>query len=108
MNKHRPWLDIAIWLGLYLFWILVFQKRAFVFTRTMTVQFCYLLFIAGNFYLNVYITLPYFLYKKKYGYAILLFLSGIVMAAVLRVPLAQYLNKHYFMPDRSQPGINEL
>ena len=30
------------------------------------------------------------------------------MGALLRVPVATYLNQHYFMPGKQQPGFNEL
>jgi two-component system LytT family sensor kinase len=108
MNRRRLWINIALWAGLYLCWILVFQKRTFMFSRTMTVEFCYLLFIAANYYFNVFFTIPGFLYKKKYGYFSLLFLAGIMAGALLRVPLAQYLNLHLFIPGKPQPGAKQL
>ena len=106
--KRNIGFHFLLWTTLYLFWIIVFQKRAFVFSRTMTVQFCYLFFIAGNYYFNVLYTVPKFLYQKKYvGFAVLMF-SGIVAGALLRVPLATYLNLHYFIPGKLQPGFTEL
>jgi LytS/YehU family sensor histidine kinase len=87
---------------------MVFQKRAFSFSRTMTIQFCYLLFIAGNYYFNVYYTIPVFLYRKRYAAFALLFLAGIVVASLLRVPLATYLNQHYFAPGKPPPGFSDL
>jgi len=74
----------------------------------MTVQFCYLLFIAGNYYLNVNYTVPRFLYRKKYFTFTLLFLGGIVVASLLRVPVATYLSLHYFAPGKPPPGSSEL
>ena len=97
-----------MWAGLYLLWIIVFQRRTFVFSRTMTIQFCYLLFIAANYYFNIYFTVPAFLYKKKYGIFALLFLAGIMAASLLRVPLATYLNEHYFAPGKTPPAFSEL
>ena len=35
-------------------------------------------------------------------------LSGIATAALLRVPLAMFLNQHYFLVGRTQPGFTEL
>jgi hypothetical protein len=96
------------WVVLYLFWIVVFQKRAFAFSRTITVQFCYLLFIAANYYFNLYFAIPAFLYKKKYTVFALLFLAGIITASLLRVPLATYLSEHYFAPGKTPPGFSEL
>ena len=97
-----------LWVGLYLMWVIVFQKRAFSFSRTMTIQFCYLLFIAANYYFNARYTVPVFLYRKKYAGFALLFLAGIVVASLLRVPLATYLSLHYFAPGKPPPGFSEL
>jgi len=108
MKKERIWSGVLLWVGLYIFWVLVFQKRAFAFSKTMTVEFCYLLFIAGNYYFNVYFTVPRFLYRKKYAEFGLLFLAGILVAALLRVPLATYLSLHFFAPGKQPPGFYEL
>jgi LytS/YehU family sensor histidine kinase len=74
----------------------------------MTVEFCYLLFIAANYYFNIYYIVPNFLYKKKYTVFGLLFLGGIIVAALLRVPLATYLSLHFFAPGRKPPGFYQL
>ncbi|HKB44198.1 MAG TPA: histidine kinase [Chitinophagaceae bacterium] len=108
MAQKRTWYNIIIWVALYLFWIMVFQKRAFAFSKTMTIEFCYLLFIAVNYYFNIYFTIPRFLYKKKYGVFALLFMMGILAASLLRVPLATYLAQHYFAPGKTPPGFSEL
>lgn len=108
MSQKRTWYNIVLWVGLYLMWVIVFQKRAFSFSRTMTIQFCYLLFIAANYYFNAYYTVPVFLYRKKYAGFALLFLAGIVVASLLRVPLATYLSVHYFAPGKPPPGFSEL
>ena len=108
MTKKRTWSGVVLWVGLYIFWVLVFQKRAFAFSKTMTVEFCYLLFIAANYYFNVYFTVPSFLYRKKYAVFGLLFLAGIIAAALLRVPLATYLSLHFFAPGKKPPGFYEL
>jgi two-component system, LytTR family, sensor kinase len=108
MTQKRTLYNILLWIGLYFLWVMVFQKRAFSFSRTMTIQFCYLLFIAGNYYFNVYYTIPVFLYRKRYAAFALLFLAGIVVASLLRVPLATYLNQHYFAPGKPPPGFSDL
>jgi two-component system LytT family sensor kinase len=108
MTQKRTWYNIIFWIGLYFFWTLVFQKRAFAFSKTMTVEFCYLLFIAANYYFNLHYTVPNFLYKKRYGVFGLLFLGGVIVAALLRVPLATYLSIHFFAPGRKPPGFYEL
>jgi len=108
MPQKRIGYNILLWTGLYLIWILVFQKRAFAFSKTMTVQFCYLLFIAANYYFNIYFTIPLFLYKKRYRIFALLFLAGIIVASLLRVPLATYLSQHFFAPGKTPPAFSEL
>jgi len=104
MNSKKTASHFLLWLVLYLFWVVVFQHREFAFSRTVTVEFCYLLFISGNFYLNVRLLIPRFLYKRKYGLFALAFMGGILAGALLRVPLALYLNKHYFMRGLPQPA----
>jgi two-component system LytT family sensor kinase len=94
------------WVGLYLFWILVFQKRSFAFSQTATIEFCYLLFIGANFYFNVYFAVPRFLYKQRYPEYALLFIAGVLLTAVLRVPLAMYMNTHVFLVAKLPTPIN--
>jgi two-component system LytT family sensor kinase len=108
MKQSKIISHIALWAALYLFWIIVFQNRSFTFSRTMTVEFCYLFFIAGNFYFSTTYTIPRYLYRQQYILFGLVFLSGIVATAILRVPLATYLNLHFFIPGRPQPGIQQL
>ena len=99
---------LLYWIALYIFWVMVFQRREFSFSRTVTIEFCYLIFIAGNYYFNISFIVPRFLYRKKYAAFCLLFLTGIIVSSLLRVPLATYLNKHFFMPGKAQPGFDEL
>ncbi len=108
MAKQKNWMHVAWWLGLYIFWIMIFQKRAFAFSTTVTIQFCYLIFIAANFYFNIYYTVPKFLYKRKYFAFTCLFLSGIITAALLRVPVATYLNHYFFLKEKPQPAESDL
>ena len=101
-------IHILLWTGLYLFWVLVFRNRSFAFSRAATIEFCYLFFIAANFYFNVLFTIPVFLYRQRYLVFGLLLMAGVIVGALLRVPVATYLNQHYFMPGKQQPGFNEL
>lgn len=108
MVQGRKWMHGLWWLGLYFFWIMVFQKRAFTFSRTLTVQFCYLLFIAANYYFNVYFTIPRLLYRKKYIVFGIALTAGIALAALLRVPLAQFLNARFFLVRIPQPSFEDI
>lgn len=107
-SKHSYLLHILLWTGLYFFWIMVFQKRAFAFSHTATIGFCYLLFIAGNFYYNAYFILPRFLYRQNYLAYVPLFLCGVFVTALLRVPLANYMNTHFFLVGKPQPAVSVL
>ena len=43
-----------LWTALYFVWVLLFRGQTLTFTRTLTVQFCYLVFIAANYYFQVF------------------------------------------------------
>jgi two-component system LytT family sensor kinase len=106
--KQKIGIQIMCWLILYIFWIMVFQKREFAFTKTVTIEFCYLVFIAANFYFNIYFTVPKFLYEKKYLTFVICFLTGLIVTVLLRVPLAAFLNRNYFLVGKIQPSLLEL
>ncbi len=108
MKQPKTWLHILFWIVLYLAWVLVFQKRSFAFSRTATIEFCYLFFIAANYYYNTLFVIPSFLYKRRYIIFILLFAAGIIVTAAARVPLAAFLNAHAFIPGKPQPRLEEL
>src|SRR5262249_5077923 len=108
MKKSKARVQILAWCLLYIFWVMVFQKREFAFSRTATIEFCYLVFIAANYYVTIYFTVPRFLYQKKYNTFVLLFLTGVLITALLRVPLASYLNQHYFLVNRPQPTFENI
>jgi two-component system LytT family sensor kinase len=101
-------IDILWWIALYLFWVFILQNRAFTFSRTLTVQFCYLVFIAANYYFNVYLTIPGFLYHKKYFVSGMLLLLGVVITALLRIPLVIYMNSRFFSVGGAQQDVWEI
>lgn len=102
-KQHILW-----WAGLYLFWVMVFQKHSFALSTTATIEFCYLIFIACNFYYNIQYIVPQFLYRQKYLEYSLLFVAGIVITGALRVPLAAFLNTHYFFPGAPHPSLSAI
>ena len=93
---------------MYILWVFVLQNRAFTLSRTLTVQFCYLLFIAANYYFHVYFAIPRFLNKKKYLLFGLLLVSGVAVTAALRVPLVVYMNKHVFPAGPLHPNLTSI
>lgn len=106
-GTHRYLIHALGWTAVYFFWIVVFQKRAFALSRTATIEFCYLIFIAANFYFNIYFAIPGYLYRRKHLQFAVLFFAGIAIAAMLRVPLASYMNAHYFFV-KPGPDAKEL
>ena len=108
MKKQGLGNHIILWAGLYLVWVLLFQDRTLTVTRTLTVQFCYLLFIAGNYYFQVYIAIPRLLYRKRYVAFALVLPAGVALSALLRVPLAMFLQRHFFHPGFPSPAFGSL
>lgn len=101
--RHLFW-----WFGMYLFWVMIFQKRSFELSTTATIEFCYLIFVAANYYFNIAVIVPRFLYRQKYLEYILMFAIGVGVTALLRVPLAAYLNANYFFPNQPQPSRSAI
>jgi len=108
MSKREILKHALLWSLLYLFWIFVFRNRSFSFSRTISVEFCYLFFVAACFYFNTRFNVPRYLYQQRYLLFSVLFTGTILVAALLRVPVATYLNHHVFMRGRPQPGFNQL
>jgi hypothetical protein len=108
MKRNNILLNIALWAGLYILWVAIFQNHSLTISRTITVEFCYLLFIAANYYIHIYYSIPVFLYAKKYFFFTLILLGCITAAALLRVPLAMYLNRHFFLVSQPRPTAEKL
>jgi Putative regulator of cell autolysis len=99
-------MDVGFWLGLYIFWVLIFQNRSFTISRTMTIEFCYLIFIAGIYYASIKYFIPKFLYKKYYISFFFILLIAISLAALLRVPLVFFMNRYVF--HANHPSFNKV
>jgi two-component system LytT family sensor kinase len=103
MKRNNIWISIGLWVGLYLCWVTLFHDRVFTVTKTLTVQFCYLLFVAANYYAQVHFAIPKLLNRKKY-LAFALFLPGaIAVTALLRIPLSIWLTTQVFQPGSFVP-----
>jgi LytS/YehU family sensor histidine kinase len=87
---------IAFWLLAYLFWIFIFRNGTLVLTHAITIQFCYLVFICANYYLNTLYAIPHLLNKKQYVTFGLVFLTGIFITALIRVPVSAWVVVHVF------------
>jgi two-component system, LytTR family, sensor kinase len=84
------------WLLAYVFWIYVFRNNALVLTRTITIQFCYLIFIAANFYFNTLYNISSHLDKKRYVKFGIFFLLAITATAIIRVPVSYLVTSWLF------------
>jgi sensor histidine kinase YesM len=87
---------ILFWAGVYLLWVLLFRSYRVAITRTMTIEFCYLLFITADYYAINAFAVPRLLGRKEY----LLFVGAVVLviavSAALRAWLALFISRHYF------------
>jgi len=96
LKINKIYYHIAFWLLAYFFWIYIFRNSTLVLTRSITIQFCYLVFIAANYYFNSLYNVPYLLNKKKYVQFGLSLIGGVVICAALRVPVSMLVNKYLF------------
>jgi hypothetical protein len=103
MKQRRVWIAIGLWSGLYMLWILLFHSPVFTVTRTLTVQFCYLLFVLANYYIQVYYAIPRLLHRKRYLLFGMVLPLAIGASALIRTPLAIWLQTHIFLPGHPAP-----
>jgi sensor histidine kinase YesM len=87
---------ILFWAGIYLLWIFVFRNYSFSLIKTVSVEFCYLLFITADYYITIYFIVPRFLKTKRYAYFVLLTVVLIAFSALLRALVARQMNLHVF------------
>ncbi len=102
MKIKSPIYHLVFWVLTYVFWVFVIGNHTLELTHAITVEFCLLIFIAGNFYFNTLYTIPYLLNKKKYFYFGLCFVGGVLLGAVLRVPVSFMVNRDLFKADMSR------
>jgi two-component system LytT family sensor kinase len=94
--KYKFIYHILFWLGVYLLWVFVFRNYSFSLTKTVSVQFCYLVFITADYYITIYFIVPRFLKKKKYVVFVLLSAALIAFSALLRALVSVQMNLHVF------------
>lgn len=95
--KHRALLYHSLfWAGIYLLWVLVFRSYSFTISKTMTIEFCYLIFITADFYAINNFIVPQFLLKKKYTLFVSATIIIITLSAWLRALVAIQMNLHFF------------
>jgi two-component system LytT family sensor kinase len=104
MKKSNTILHLGFWALAYLFWIFIFRNNTLVLTHAITIQFCYLIFIAGNYYFNTCYNIPRMLNKKRYVAFGFCFLTGIIVTAALRVPVSLFVNIYIFNVAHFHPN----
>lgn len=102
MKTNKVAYHLVFWLLAYLFWVFIFRNGTLVLTHAITIQFCYLIFIAGNYYYNSFFTVPYLLNKRKYFLFGICFLAGIATGALLRVPVSFMISRYLFNVSTAQ------
>lgn len=89
-------LEIAFWIALYILWVFIFQNRTIVITRTLGIQFCYLVFIILNYYVTINYLIPRFLNKTLYISFALLFCLSTAIAAFLRAIVSYFITIYLY------------
>lgn len=102
MKIKSPIYHLAFWVLTYLFWVFIIGDHTLKLSHAITVEFCLLIFIAGNYYFNTQFTIPYLLNKKRYFYFGLCFIGGVLLGAVLRVPVSYMVSRDLFKTDISK------
>ncbi|HEV2355092.1 MAG TPA: sensor histidine kinase [Puia sp.] len=95
---------ILFWGGVYLLWVLLFRSYSVTITRTMTIEFCYLIFITADYYAINDFAAPRLLFRKKYPQFIIAVLLIITISAGARSVLAQWVSGRFFGPARVDFG----
>lgn len=95
--KVRPYFfHVLFWIAVYSFWVVVFRSYSISLTKTMTIEFCYLIFITADYYIINYFIVPAFLFKKKYILFITGLLGTIILSAWGRSVIALNMSTFYF------------
>jgi two-component system, LytTR family, sensor kinase len=95
--KHRTLIyHTLFWIAIYLLWVLVFRSYSVTLTKTMTVEFCYLIFITADYYAVYHFIVPKYLFKKKYFLFVSTILLVIALSAWIRALIALQMNRHFF------------
>ncbi|HXD77052.1 MAG TPA: sensor histidine kinase [Puia sp.] len=89
---------ILFWGGVYLSWVLLFRSYSVSLTRTMTIEFCYLLFITADYYAINNLAVPRLLHRKRYGLFVAGVLLVITISAGARAALASVISARFFPP----------
>jgi two-component system LytT family sensor kinase len=110
-DRYKIPLEMGFWIGLYILWVLVFQNRTITIARTLGVEFCYLIFIAINYYVIINYLIPLILNKKKYEVFLLFVLVSTSLAGLFRAVVSYYITiyfYHFTPPEFSRLYLNSV
>ncbi|MBS1600265.1 MAG: histidine kinase [Bacteroidetes bacterium] len=96
MKNRQVIFHLSFWIAIYVLWVFIFRSYSIRLTKTMTVEFCYLIFITADFYVINHLLVPRFLLKKRYLAFATSTILCISVSALLRSLLAIQMNLHYF------------
>ncbi|MGZ3751924.1 MAG: sensor histidine kinase [Mucilaginibacter sp.] len=102
MKVNKVVYHVLFWMVAYLFWVFIFRNGTLIITHAITIQFCYLVFIAANYYFNSLYNIPHLLNKKKYVLFVVYFISAIVVTSMLRVPVSVLVYRYIFRITNNQ------
>jgi two-component system, LytTR family, sensor kinase len=104
LKKRALLYHFLFWAGIYLLWVLIFRSYTIALAKTVSVEFCYLIFITADFYAVSNFIIPQFLFKKKYVLFVLTIIVTIALSALLRSLVALQMNQHFFHAAASDLG----
>ncbi len=96
MKKKTALYHVLFWAAIYLLWVVVFRNYSVALTKTMTIEFCYLIFITADYYALSNFIIPEFLFKKKYPLFVIAIIITIGVSAWLRALVSVQMNLHFF------------
>src|SRR5258708_38619746 len=96
MKQRLLLYHLLFWAAIYIFWLVVFRSYSFTLSKTITVEFCYLIFITTDFYAINNFIIPKFLLEKKYVSFISATVIVIAVSAWLRALVSVQMNALFF------------
>jgi two-component system, LytTR family, sensor kinase len=97
VRSRKILFHILWWAAIYGLWVLLFRSYSVAITRTMTIEFCYLLFITADYYAINSFAVPRLLGRKKYSLFVGAVVVTIAVSAALRAWVALFMIRHYFL-----------
>lgn len=111
MRYKTIFYHFLFWFALYATWILLFRSYSVVITTTMSIEFCYLIFITADYYIISDTIIPHLLRKERYTLFTLLTFSLIIGSGWLRARVAEAMNQNFFhlqLPSFSDLFFNSV